>query len=132
MYNMVVEKDGLPIVDTAYKNHARDWSNITNAFPSLSVFDECIGPSMYLTNVQIIIEACKLLNISAQITSDHYTHLRGTERLINLCKTFGADRYLSGISGLKYLDLDMFEKAGIEVVFQDKNKMDNRPLFEVI
>src|SRR5947209_16230470 len=42
-----------------------------------------------------------------------------TERLVNLCKTFGADTYLSGPKGRDYLELAQFSEAGIQVNFHD-------------
>ena len=41
------------------------------------------------------------------------------ERLLNLCRHFGATRYLSGDSARSYLETDRFEKIGIEVVWHD-------------
>jgi len=40
-------------------------------------------------------------------------------RLVNLCRKFGADTYLAGAGGRDYMDLRLFEKAGIKVLFQD-------------
>lgn len=132
MHNMVVADDGQLIVETGYKNHTRDWDKIVTAYPSLSVFSHRVCASLYITNATIIVDVCRKLNITTPIKSDHYTHLKGTERLINLCKTFNADRYLSGISGRNYLDLGMFKREGIEVVFQDEAKIDKRPLYQII
>jgi hypothetical protein len=42
-----------------------------------------------------------------------------SERLVNLCLHFGARRYLSGSSARAYLDAGLFERNGIEVVWQD-------------
>lgn len=42
-----------------------------------------------------------------------------TERLIDICKWVGSDRYLSGKDGINYLDIERFRKEGIEVIFQD-------------
>lgn len=42
-----------------------------------------------------------------------------TERLIDLCKQLQGDVYLSGRDGAKYLNTALFEKEGIQVVFQD-------------
>jgi hypothetical protein len=42
-----------------------------------------------------------------------------SERLINLCEHFGAQRYLSGNSARDYLDVGEFSKRGVEVVWQD-------------
>jgi WbqC-like protein len=41
------------------------------------------------------------------------------DRLLALCKRLGCDRYLSGSGGRNYMDLAAWEKAGIEVVWQD-------------
>jgi hypothetical protein len=41
------------------------------------------------------------------------------ERLIALTKRFGAGTYLAGSGGHDYMDLSKYERAGIEVVFQD-------------
>lgn len=42
-----------------------------------------------------------------------------TQRLIDLCKACGADAYLSGIDGGKYLDKERLQRAGIKLLFQD-------------
>ena len=42
-----------------------------------------------------------------------------SERLINICRHFGATRYLSGSAAREYLDVPLFERNGIEVEWQD-------------
>lgn len=42
-----------------------------------------------------------------------------TQRLLDICKALGASRYLAGVDGRKYMELNRFKEAGIEVVFQD-------------
>jgi WbqC-like protein family len=41
-----------------------------------------------------------------------------TERLVALCRAVGADTYLAGRDGARYMDLSCFEKAGIQVLYQ--------------
>lgn len=41
-----------------------------------------------------------------------------TGRLVDICRAVGADTYLSGVDGAKYMDLGQFAAAGIEVIFQ--------------
>ena len=41
------------------------------------------------------------------------------ERLVNLCKYFGASRYISGNAARDYLDVTRFASAGIEVLWHD-------------
>ncbi len=42
-----------------------------------------------------------------------------SERLVNLCKMLKADTYLAGAGGKDYMDMGLFEKAGIRVLFQE-------------
>ncbi|HOX23132.1 MAG TPA: WbqC family protein [Elusimicrobiales bacterium] len=42
-----------------------------------------------------------------------------THRLVDLCLKQGADTYLAGAGGHDYMDLSLFEQAGIKVIFQD-------------
>ncbi len=42
-----------------------------------------------------------------------------SERLLNICKKLGADEYYSGAAARHYLDVGMFDKAGIEVYYQE-------------
>lgn len=55
--------------------------------------------------------------------------LKGTERLIEVLKAVKAKEYVSGPSGESYLDLAQFEKAGIQVEFQDYRHPKYRQLF---
>ena len=42
-----------------------------------------------------------------------------TERLVALCRAVGADTYLAGRDGARYMDVKCFAEAGIEVLYQD-------------
>lgn len=42
-----------------------------------------------------------------------------TGRLVEICRNLGADTYLAGADGGKYMDMIQFEQAGIQVVFQE-------------
>ena len=42
-----------------------------------------------------------------------------TERLVALCRAVGADTYLSGQGARDYLQEELFQKAGIRVVYQE-------------
>jgi hypothetical protein len=42
-----------------------------------------------------------------------------SERLLQVCRHFGAARYLSGSAARAYLDVDLFERHGIAVEWQD-------------
>jgi hypothetical protein len=61
------------------------------------------------------------LKLSPNVVLASATGIGGaqSERLINLCVHFGAQRYLSGNAARDYLDVGAFGKRGIEVVWQD-------------
>jgi hypothetical protein len=42
-----------------------------------------------------------------------------SQRLVDICVQLGADTYLAGTDGIKYMDVDMFRDAGINVTFQE-------------
>lgn len=42
-----------------------------------------------------------------------------TLRLVEICRELGATRYLAGRGGRRYMRVDEFERAGIEVVWQE-------------
>lgn len=42
-----------------------------------------------------------------------------SQRLLEFCRHFGADRYLSGAAARDYLDVPMFNASGVEVEWQD-------------
>lgn len=64
---------------------------------------------------------CGTLGIDTKLTwSMDYEVLPGkTERLVSLCEQAGATHYLSGPLARAYMDLTLFERAGIEVTFFD-------------
>jgi len=61
------------------------------------------------------------LNISTKTVRASALGIDGTQsgRLVALCRHFGADRYLSGNAAKSYLQQELFDEAGISVVWQD-------------
>jgi hypothetical protein len=53
------------------------------------------------------------------ISADYKFKGESTERLVTICKHFKATTYLAGAGGRNYMDIPLFEKAGIKVEFQD-------------
>jgi len=72
-------------------------------------------------NTHVIKYLVSALGINAEILIASNLNVRNhpTERLIDICKGLGADTYLAGIDGYKYMDMERFRLAGIEVLFQD-------------
>ncbi len=62
----------------------------------------------------------KWLGIKIDIIKESELKVGGksTERLINVCKTIGADTYVSGMGGRNYLDEQFFEKHNVKLEYQ--------------
>ncbi len=61
------------------------------------------------------------LGITSFTTRSSELDIQGerSERLLRLCQHFGADTYLSGNAAQAYLDVELFERNGIQVVWQN-------------
>jgi hypothetical protein len=73
-------------------------------------------------NYDLITAICSILDLNPKfIRSSSFgeTESKRTEALIEMCKKVGADSYISGKSGKNYLDTDLFEKSGINVIYQN-------------
>lgn len=135
-YTMSVNKGLEPIVNKKYVNHNVDWVKIKKKLSthknSLDIFDDCISESLSNTNTKIIKKISDVLGYKTEIFLDYPTDLKSTERLVDICLKNNATEYLSGISGKKYLNLDLFEQNNIKVVFQDIQKSDMTHILEVL
>ena len=74
-------------------------------------------------NFETIKQVLIWLNIKTKIVIESELDVSGpsTERLVNVCKKLGADTYISGIGGKKYLDEKLFEKNKIILKYQNYN-----------
>ena len=72
-------------------------------------------------NETIIYYLQKELGITTTIvkSSDYNFKNKKTDLIIELCKKFGADTYLSGLGGKNYMDLELFKKNNLNYVFSD-------------
>jgi hypothetical protein len=135
-YTMSVNKGLDPINTKTYLNPQKDWCRIKNMLPSyrkiLEEFDPCITDNLASTNSNIIFKIKEMLQIKTEIALDYPTDLLSTGRLVDICLKHKATKYISGISGKKYLDLSMFEQNNIEVIFQDEKEMINKPIIDVL
>ncbi|MFA5878136.1 MAG: WbqC family protein [Candidatus Staskawiczbacteria bacterium] len=72
-------------------------------------------------DVYLIENIIRMLGLNKRIgkSSTYNINETATSRLVNICKKFDADTYLSGIGGGKYMELEKFQKENINLVFQD-------------
>lgn len=59
------------------------------------------------------------IKVKTRLSSEMNVEGDKDDLILNLVKSAGATRYISGPFGRGYLDLDKFARAGIEVVFHD-------------
>ncbi len=111
------QEQQLGLLDTNYSKapHFRDYFPFfEDAF--LKKWDKISDLDFYL-----IENILKFLDVKVKIakSSDLKIEGKSAERLVNILKHFGAGTYLSGPGGKNYMDLSLFKKDGIEVVFQE-------------
>jgi hypothetical protein len=73
-------------------------------------------------NVYLILNILQMLNLEPKPTvmaSDLQLSDDPSDRLIDICKTLGADSYLSGQDGIKYMNIERFRLRGIKIIVQD-------------
>lgn len=78
--------------------------------------------SRYLAeiNVRLIEDIASSLHLQCRLVraSELNCSGKGTDLLVRLCGAVGADEYLSGTGGVKYLEAKSFEEAGIQLRWQ--------------
>lgn len=76
------------------------------------------GNKLIDVNMPLILGFAKLLSINtSKIHYDFPTEARGTDRIIEICKRFDCDQYLTNPDATsKYLDEKAMNNAGVEVV----------------
>lgn len=135
-FTMSVNKGLDPITTKKYLNPEKDWNSIKNKLPQFKdvfpLFDDCISESLVDTNMRIITKICNILEIKTELLLDYETDLTSTDRLVDICLHFGADTYLSGISGKNYLEMKKFEDKNIKVIFQDEKEMIKNPILDLL
>lgn len=131
-YTMSVNS-GLDLIkNKKYVNKEADWNRIKTNLSgfNLSQFDGCITNSLADTNISIIRRLQKILGIKTEVVLDYPTKLKSTARLVDICKKHKATVYLSGMSGVNYLDYDLFIKEGIDIEHQ--KSIINKPIVEFL
>lgn len=75
---------------------------------------------LFELDIYFLKKILKCLNINVEIIRESELNVKdtSTERLIEICKSIGADTYISGIGGRNYINNDIFTKNKIELVFQ--------------
>lgn len=75
--------------------------------------------TLSLLNERILRTLCHFMSIRARISSSRGSteQMDPSERILNIVKAAGGKRYISGPAARNYLNMEMFEQAGIAVEF---------------
>jgi len=85
-------------------------------------------------NMTILVYLMKQLDIDTPFyfSSDllkNYPPLKGTQRLVEICRELDVEIYLSGVSGRNYLDEKLFEENNIMLEFQKYTPKEYKQLY---
>jgi len=85
------------------------------------IYANLTSASLSETNYTLISAITHYLGIKTKLSrsSDYQYEGDRSERLLSLCKAAGANSYLSGPAAQSYLDIGLFQSAGIEVKWMD-------------
>jgi len=82
-------------------------------------------------NTAMTVYFMKEIGVKTEIVLESELGVGGTstERIINICGKTGADVYLSGSGGKEYMNEQLFDEAGIKLVYQKYEHPSYRQLF---
>lgn len=121
---------------------ARHWDALTRCYAAAPYFSkyESFFADAFLTrhwttlselNHYLIRSICGFLSIETIFEDSRKYGLGGTgsDRLLDLLKKIGAERYVTGPSAIRYLDGSAFAEAGVEVVYKSYDGYPDYPQF---
>ena len=136
-----VEKKRIPINEVKIRNEIKTWKGVKwsdahfrdihdnyKDTPYYSVYaDELMRiykrnyEKLVDLNMELIRFLMKAFDIDVEIvfSSDLGFTSKSTQKLVEIVEALGGDVYLSGPKGKDYLNVSLFERKGIKVVFQD-------------
>jgi hypothetical protein len=91
----------------------------------ITQFEDCFSRNWELLSdlnvflIELLRELLDLHHKPTVLASSLTLRDEPTDRLIDICKAMGADAYLSGQDGGKYMNLDRFKENGISLVIQE-------------
>ena len=66
----------------------------------------------------IVVKVIGQISTKTVFSSDLDINSTGSKKLLDICKSFSADTYISGEMGHDYLDMDIFKDENIDVIFE--------------
>lgn len=91
------------------------------AFDQLGALFESSGPLLVSLNIPIVEWLLEAFGLHPQVlrSSDMGIASTASQRILDICERAGGSTYISGVSGVDYLDLASFQEAGIAIEQQN-------------
>lgn len=118
-------------IDTRAPWAKKHWKTITMNYSKCPYFSEHASffeqiynrdwKNLLALNIEITTYLLKALGISTKLVYSSKLQKDGkkSDLVLSICKNLGAGTYLSGTFGKDYLELEKFQAANIQVLFQD-------------
>jgi hypothetical protein len=87
----------------------------------LKEFYDTVWPNLFDLDLGTTRKTMEWLGIDIPVVLESELHVSstGSQRLLDICKSIGADTYVSGRGGSEYIDLRLFEENDVAVEFQE-------------
>lgn len=118
-------------IDSAEKAEKKIKGTLIGSYKKAKYFDEVFNflefsfakeSGISSLNDKLIKKVCIYLGINTKIIKSSDLNLsenNSTDKLVNICKDLGADKYLAGFGSKNYQDNEKFKQAGIECEVYD-------------
>ena len=109
-------KKHLKSIECYYKNSP----HFNEIFPKIKKIINKESLTLHELDLELIKYLLEYLGINIKIVTESSLKISGksNERLINICKSINANTYISGPGSKGYIDENLFNKAGISLVYQ--------------
>lgn len=111
-------------VNYSKAKYFKDYREMTEDLYFRKNWDFLSEMNIYMTKI-----LCEALGINTLFynSKDYDFSGKRTDKLVNICKYFSADYYLSGPSAKDYIDDDKFKEAGIALAYKDYSQYPEYP-----
>ena len=111
------QKKFLKTIQQSYQK-APEYQTVFNLIEEIVNSD---AGTIYELTYKALVRICEFIGIETEIipSSEIYknTHLKGPERILDICKKEQADHYINPIGGMELYDKEQFEREGIRLSF---------------
>lgn len=113
-------KKHLNVIYNSYRD-ARFFDEAFALFEGLYFYDV---DHLSLFSINIAEKVAEWLGLSCDFVKSSSLKFEGasSQRLVSICKYFGAVEYITGLGALNYIDYDLFEMSGISVRYMQYEK----------